>query len=366
MIKKLTTHEIDLTDSNVYLFSPNFEERSLGGFEDLLKNKIFNKLSGVFVITLQAIKPKEILDEIKSANTQRIVKELITKEINHSSVEIKYPVYDYVRFFHEIIEFCKNVSNEINLYIDISSLPRNIIFRFFDYLFQNIDGEKIVVDKLTIKSLNFLYTPAASYPETINLDLLGSIIGMYTEQPFHQLIREYDTADLFLFLSGNAHDAAQTYSLTTENKITSNINRHILIYLDENNLLFSYKKMAENIGVMNRSNIGADNKYYLFSYEHIGHVLFDKIQELFKGRNAIRSLVVLGAFGPKPISLCSYLAKVRYEFLMDKHEKSFKADVLTNDSAQYTSIYSHGKKSSQIYNIQFELIFSEIELNITK
>lgn len=358
MIRKISSKEINSKENNVFIISPNFEERSIGGFEDLLKDNVLNDTSGVFVITLQAPKPKEILDEIKLANTLRVLEKLESYKIKSISVEITYPVIHYLDFFHEIIKFSKSLASEINLYVDISSLPRNIIFRFFDHLFKNRFDGKIVVDGLTIKSLNFLYTPSESYPQTVNIDLLGSIIGMYTEAPFHKLIREYNTVDLFLFLSGNSHDAAQTYSLTSENNVASNIVRHIFIYLDENNLLYSYKKIAENIGVMNRSRERGDSKNYLFSYEHIGNTLYDKIQELVRRHRPQKSMVVLGAFGPKPVSLCSYLAKVRYEYLMSNSKKSSIADVLTDDSAQYTSIYSHGRKQSQIYNIQFELIFS--------
>ena len=115
MIKKISIHDINTNENNVFVFAPNFEERSIGSFQDLLKKRIFTKNCGVISMTLQARKPKEILDEIKTENTDFVNKILDEKKIENKKIEIKYPIFEYHSFTYEIIEFCRNVSNEINL-----------------------------------------------------------------------------------------------------------------------------------------------------------------------------------------------------------------------------------------------------------
>lgn len=358
MINKFSIHDINKDENNVFVFSPNFEERSIGGFIDLLDEEIFTNQSGVISITLQARKPKEILDEIKTENSDFINKILAEKKIKNKRLEIKYPILEYKNFTFEIIDFCKSVSNNINLFLDITSMPRNIIFRFFDILFNSIKGDKIVLEKLTINSLNFIYTPAKSYPNNVNIELLGKIIGIYSERSFHRLLIEYGMVELIIFLSGNSHDAAQTYSLTNENKIASNIDKHIMIYLNEDNLRFSYNKIAENIGVISQSLLSNDKMDYIFNYEHMAISLYNKIQLIYERHKQMDSLLAIGAFGPKPVSLCSYLAKVRYEHVMKKSSFIYKGEVLTTDFSQYTSIYSHGREKSTIFNIDIKTIFA--------
>lgn len=363
MINRLSLNELSkaIKDStaNIFIFAPNFEERSMGGYLDLLQNKFFHNNCGVFVTTLQGTRPKEVLDEIKTKNTERLLNSLKGNKITYSNTEIPYPILNYNSYFKEIIDFALSFHNPINLYIDISSIPRNIIFRFFDYLFNHRNQEIIKIKNLIIRSLNFIYTPAESYPAKMHIDLLGGIIGMYEELPFHRLIKEHDLIDLFLFISGNSHDASHAYSLTTEQSITSNIDRHIYVYLNKDNLIHSYRKIANNIGVLEKAIRRGDRINYVFSLEHVALSLFKAINTLHDRHLSFNSLAIFGAFGPKPIQMCSYLAKVRYDFLMKDKARTIKStsDVLGLDSSQYTSIYSHGRKTTTVYNIDFQKLF---------
>lgn len=358
MIKGLDSSDIIKRENNVFIFAPNFEERSMGGVMDLMEQNLLVKNCGILSITLQARKPKEILDAIKSENTNILKSGIKKLDIAFQDFEIKYPILEYNGFFFEILEFCRLVSKSINLYIDISSLPRSIIFRFFDFLFKRHYKGKIEFDNLTFESLNFIYTPALKYPGSVNIDILGKIVGMYTELPFHRIVKEYDLIDLILFTAGNSHDAAQVYSLTNENN-KSSIERHLMVYLDQNNLHLSFSKMTENIGVLNRSRLSRDNLNYVFNYEHVGLIMINKVKKIVQRHKGSDSFLAIGAFGPKPVSLCSYLTKVHYEFLLETTENNSVADVLTHDSAQYTSIYSIGRKPSKVFNIDICRVFTK-------
>lgn len=345
--------------TNIFIFAPNFEERSMGGYFDLLQNNFFNNNCGVFITTLQGIRPPEILDEIKAENTERLIQSLKINNIKSLNKVFPYPIKNYNSYFKEIINFALSFNNPVNLYFDISSIPRNIIFRFFDYLFDHRDQTVIKVKNLIIKSLKFIYTPAESYPAKMHIDLLGGIIGMYEESPFHVLIKDHDLIDMFLFISGNSHDASHAYSLTTEQSITPNIDRHIYVYLNKDSLLHSYRKVANNIGVIDNAIRRGDRINYVFSLEHVAKSLFNSINSLEERHRSFNSLAIFGAFGPKPLQMCSYLAKVRYDFLMRNKPRKIKstADVLGLDSSQYTSLYSYGRKETTVYNINFQKLF---------
>lgn len=334
---------------NIFMVCPNFEERSIGFLESI---ENFDSSNLYFFITkLKGANQQELLDEIKDENTNLVIDYLTQRNIKFESHKFQYPLNDLKQYISEIVAFIKSKTKECNLYIDISSMPRNLIFRFLDHLFTHIETDYIKLEELIIKSIFICYTPAVEYPSTGNIDQIGGIKGIYKGKPFHRLIRAYEKVDLLMFVAGNTHDSSQTYSQSYEDGVNSSINRHLLVFLNRDNLIHSYKKIGENIKLLNMAMNTNDKITYFYSIEHISLILYDEVNDICRhNKNHKSSFLGVGAFGTKTICLCSYLAKKRFD-LLNSNNTNYQSDILTNDIGQYVSIYSIGKRNSEFYKI---------------
>lgn len=342
---------------NIFMVCPNFEERSIGFLDSIKKFKRANV--AFFITKLKGANPQELLDEIKDDNTKRTIEYLKSKGIQYEYQKFQYPIRDLKQYINEIVLYAKSITRECNLHIDISSMPRNMIFRFLDHLFLHFQSNCIIIDDLKIKSIYIAYTPAIKYPSTGNIDQIGGIKGIYKNKPFHRLIREYDKVDLIIFLAGNAHDTSQVYSQSYEDGVNSSIKRHLLVYLNKDNLLHSYRKIGENNRLINMALNRNDKINYFYDVEHMSTLLYDMINEISNlSKNFSTSFLGIGAFGTKTICLSSYLAKKRFE-LINEDNRNYQSDVLTNDIGQYVSIYSIGKKKTEFYEIDLKKLIDK-------
>lgn len=358
MLKKAEINKEHIQEvKNIFMVCPNFEERSIGFLDSINK---FNTSNIAFFITkLKGANPQELLDEIKDDNTKNIIEYFKSENIPYEYQKFQYPIRDLKQYINEIVSYAKSISKECNLHIDISSMPRNMIFRFLDHLFLHFQSNCIIIDDLIIKSIYIAYTPAIKYPSTGNIDEIGGIKGIYKNKPFHRLIREYDKVDLIMFLAGNAHDTSQVYSQSYEDGVNSSITKHLLIYLNKDNLLHSYRKIGENNGLLNMALNRNDKISYFYDVEHMSIVLYDMVKEInISSKNFSSNFVGIGAFGTKTICLASYLAKKRFE-LLNQNNRNYQSDILTNDIGQYVSIYSIGKKQTEFYEIDLKKLIDK-------
>jgi hypothetical protein len=341
--------EDDPVVRNIFMVCPNFEERSIGFLDNIVDFDSANL--NFFITKLQGTNPEELLDEIKEENTNRVRESLEAGGIKYAYEKFQYPIRDLRQYTDEILNYIKSVTSECNLYIDISSMPRNIIFRFLDFLFANIYADYIKIDQLIIKSVRICYTPAIAYPSTANIDQIGGINGIYKSKPFHQLIRQYEKVDVMMFLAGNTHDSSQTYSQSHEDGVNSRVSRHLLVFLNQDNLIHSYKKIGENVQLLTLAMKNNDKTTYFYSIEHLSSILYQEVNSIYERNESSKSsFLALGAYGTKTICLCSYLAKKRYNILSD-NSKNHESDILDSNIGQYVSIYSIGKKESEYYKI---------------
>lgn len=354
--------------SNVFIVAPNFEERSIGAIEKIVSLSRGTRSNiSVLLTTLQAVKPREILDEIKENNARRAKKMLEEAGIPTVVESLIYPdTPDPDAYFRRLIESMVRKTEMIRLFIDISSLPRRIIFRFIDFILdRDVNGArpKIRVDRLDIDSINFMYTPAESYPSGTDADLLGSIRGLYSGKSLHRLVESASVSDVGVLLAGNSHDAAQCYDDLTEVGITARINSHAFVYLNQENLLLSYRKLALNIGVVNRIFSRRGDLIYFFSIEQLGRLFLKLVRESILKHKQFRSSVFLTApFGPKPVSMISYFVKKKYDRSLDRIEGKRTSDILVISGGQYTSIYSYGRRATKTYSISLQDIYMHEQL----
>jgi hypothetical protein len=336
---------------NIFMVCPNFEERSIGFLDSLDSLDTSNFF--FFITKLKGANAQDMLDEIKDENTKEAIDRLKANKINYEYQKFQYPLKDLKQYINAILKYIKSITLDCNLYIDISSMPRNLIFRFLDFIFAHIHQNYIKIDQLIIRSVYICYTPAIDYPVTDNIDQIGGIKGIYTNQPFHSLIRDCDKVDLFMFTAGNTYDASQTYSQSDEDGVNSSISRHVLVFLNKDNLFHSYKKIGQNIRLISMAMDNRDKMTYFYSIEQISNILCEEVKHIFIDNQRFeKSFLAVGAFGTKTICLCSYLAKKKFEILA-QNNTNHQSDILTNDIGQYVSIYSIGKKNSEYYKIEF-------------
>ncbi|CPZ33672.1 hypothetical protein [Mycobacteroides abscessus] len=358
---------------HVFVIAPNFEERSLGATE-LLENALDNVQNrdsvAIFQITLQSKRPTDILDRIKSVNRDLSCDTLAARaQFESRVIELPMGSESSVPMITRIRRLCENSGRRVKLYLDISALPRTVLFEIIEALLRDWDpstGVRVARECFVV-SIGFLYTPARSYAAGHDADVLGTIVGRYTRDPLHALVDNHrDRVDISLSLAGTAHEVAQTVgTLPASGGPSDGLVLRPFMYFSRSNYKLSHDKFGDHLWAIRQLKNRFEPLAYTFSIPHMASLLAEHAStaardHLVRLRNnpADRSFFIIGGFGPKPIGLCAYLAKKRYDSIVAAQGLSDQSDVLVMQGSQYTSIYSVGAEDTQVYEIDVSYLLS--------
>ncbi|MEU2030768.1 hypothetical protein [Nocardia amamiensis] len=354
---------------HVFVIAPNYEERSLGATEllDRCLPKSSEQRVGVFQITLQSTRPRDVLDRIKSSN-RRYSEQQLRSRTNFMAEPATIPMgqASFVPMMAKIRRLCRDSGDQVRLYIDISALPRTILLGMLDDLlgaWSPTIGGVAVGRTSRITSIFFIYTPARRYPPKHSDDTLGVIRGRYSHAPLHELLSEQvSRVELCLFLAGNSHDAAQTLgALPQRGGPADGVGLHAFMYFSPDNALLSYSKFGDNLWSIRELRARSVQLTYTFGITHTADLLGRYAQNAAHDhlqRDDENAWFLIGGFGPKPVGLCSYLAKKRYDSIVGKSGILNQSDVLVVDGSQYTSLYSIDSGPARVYHIDVETVLS--------
>ncbi len=343
---------------HVALTAPNFEERSTGAVRYLVEKFCSSADIRVYVATLQAAKPKEILDAVKDANLHFCLDLLRSKSIKFENKNILYPKIDYRAFFDGLMQYAVSDHEDVVLYLDLSSIPRLLIYKLLDYLLGDHFLARNEKAPGVVKKVRFFYSEPKAYPKTLNIEILGDVYCMYKDMPLHDEIQKYKVVDSIVFYNGNAHDVSQVLSISGLDVKHSDVKVHSFAYLNSEEFGFSYRKLWENIGSIGDIINSRGDIDILFDVEDICESLMEKIDYICERHQMVSAptAIFFGCFGPKILGLCSYLARYRYDHKMKGFSGSRYSDLLTPKRSQYTSLYSHGLARTRLYELDVDAL----------
>lgn len=328
--------------------APNFEERSLGSALQLskLENSDANNKILALIVTLQREQPPEILDAIKSSNRDRCQRLLESSQIDYEKILVHYPSTSYKPLFSKVIELMVSLGDKIDLAIDISALPRNLLFMLLEYLFPPDKPSPQHLYNTKVHKIYFLYTWACRYPIGFAPELLGGIKGYLSGEPLHRIVDKNNGANLVVVGSGGGHDAIQTLNICRNSPYADKIVRRILFYIHRDRVAQSYVQFSGQQALFIQSEEHNNSIGYVFSPVHAYTEFLASMPDSGHEDNRYKSFII-APFGPKPLALFAYFALREYK----SSGGMGHSDILDHDEAQYLSVYSIGSCKMSVYSL---------------
>lgn len=357
LLHKLSSDEAPI----ILLTAPNYEDRSVTVAE-WFRDQFYsmrNKSLGVQVVWFQAPGVDNILDRIKASNRDRVIRlfdidsdESIVNPRLVQNVRVDYPNGNILRVVDSVRSLASRLGGNATLLFDFSSMPRSIMRNLLQELLNddNISstGKNPDMNGL-ISKYCFLYTNAHSYPEGLENDIIGGILGYFSRKSVDEMVESAAMLDAIISLSGSSHSVSQAVDSLLSYERPEGANIGSLVLLNRNNLLYSYKQSARITWALNEVMRYRTDVVYAFDFADMIRHVFDRcdiaiLNHLQYKKNGGEDLpgFLVGGFGPKPIELAAYLARKRYLHLMKLGGYSGFSDVLHVAGYQYTTRYSHG------------------------
>lgn len=331
--------EIDNNAEHVFFISPNYEERSIGFLNHILKLNIVKKIT-VVVLKLQSQNFKiEILDDLKiNMHNYAIEKLNSIKKLNKAKISIHLRELAYPdRYTIKAIEHLKRdfVNEDNHVIFDYSCLPKAII----------LDVCKIFFARGACKKFSFAYSSPQSYPKIRHPQALGEMKGILTHKPISKLLEEYENGTLINFPS----DLGYSGQLISDQVAKyTDFEQYLFIYMRRRSPLHSFDAMAGNSNLLSEAyREWRNNIINHFSIQDGYRKLKDIIENIKSkvGSNTKGYLVLLAPFGPKPLIVGCFLMS---EILI---ASGIEVEIVQESSFQYSSVYSIGLDKTYLFKI---------------
>ena len=268
------------------------------------------------------------------------------EHVEHKILE--YPI-EQGRFISELGLLMHGISVIDELIVDYSAFPRNLL----SALVEEVDASGDLGSKFPqVRSVALLYAWASNYPKAAGPELLGEIVGHFSRLPLHSLLEGRNHAEVVIFAAGTTHDAFSLIEAARDNVMGNQIGIHLINFMHTENLLESRLKLRNHYTMLRDAPLRGVQVRYVFTVRHalaymrnVAAVCGQATEE------GARSLLAIGAFGPKPISVAAQFVVQEYRRKYSEF-RDVRADVLNSRGSQYLSPYSLGAGSIAVFEYQ--------------
>ena len=319
----------------------NYEDRTLACLQKLISN--IQKRQIIFIIIeLRTSWHVDILEERIELN-RKIAKEIFDqyKIDNWNIWNIEYPLKDLGIIQTLLESSLRFIPSPIDLLLDISCMPRELILAILDNVIKINKSYKIFNSILAIYVWAKRY-PCISYPQAIGLPRGYINRGIDLGDILRQ--RKVENIILVIFPGSQGFEGKQVYDAFAEFRGE----RYVLFFVNRNDPWSSLPTHWANQSLVQASQRDDTFIEYYFTISdgmrHLKNIL-QKAKEKSEG-------FFIAPFGPKPLTIGSFL--IIREFLNLKKETSI-ADIILLSSFQYTSTYSIGVSETSIFEINITL-----------
>lgn len=353
-------NEVDLEklyDKNAFTYiiaCPNYEERSIHFLKLLKVLKNTRKKNDFYaeILYLQNdIDNSPLLDGLKYESFKEIQESSIFKECSYN--RITYPDNFSSTELRSIIkndlEYCWEREDKLNIIMDISAMPRNIILELCRIL-EDIDTNPI--KRGVINRIFYLYISPNEYSRLSYSQDVGMPYGFLSGQPLYKNKSPFVYSVIFPGREGYEGklvlDNLNSGCLEQRSKVFFSIGADD--YFD------SLRMMRANQGLLNSQS--CIEEYYCSLTDGIKNLsdrLNSELIELERGRTTVgKRLYIVAPFNSKIMLPASYYLLTE----MQRQARSFgidiDIDVCIMKGFQYTSVYSFGVGSVTLYELNRE------------
>lgn len=322
----------------VTLGCPNYEERSikcLTRIDEYAKEQKNAPLMKYEILFLKNRKNNNlVLEELKSQNNNKL-KQNFKELINSTWHKIDYPNNLNLRgLITKLSRKLKKYSKErkINLHIDISTMPRGIVFGLCEAVSLWIEDDNIHLD-----NVYFSYVSPDRFSQLPYAQEVGLLRGFFTGEPIKVDGQQDIRTAVFPSITG--HESKLL--LDELNQIAQEQKNAIFLQIDANDFLTSMEIMRANQILMEQG--GSTQYYYCSIYDAIKELMeyfYKEEEERSKFSPDSKRLYLVAPFGSSIMLPVSY-------FTLKKIQKEDKFDLLDIEIChaqgfQYTSVYSIG------------------------
>jgi hypothetical protein len=353
----------DVSRQLLVIVAPTYERRSTRVVEHygailgrLRTGKVAETVRFV-MLSLEAAHQKDMLQTIQGANLSQTRETLSGSAFKATQQLLSYP-RDGARVVHELLRNqIREMPDQVDVFVDISCLPKNVLFDILDFFFPTTEGEPGSRERARVREVFFLYAWAARYPVGIGPEFVGDMRAHYSGGSFRSFISNVQTATIALFAGGTGYDAtlvtAQTRSLGV------NASRTIFLYLNRHDLLASWGRFAQHVNILEEARQTGDRLDYVFSVGHAAHRLNNLVERTVRDHEkGERCAFAVAPFGPKPLSVCAFFGVRTYNRLVRRAGTKAMSDRCRGDlvymaGSHNLSLYSLGVQHVHIYRAQF-------------
>lgn len=347
----------DINTPAYIIACPNYEERSIHFLKRLKELKNTRNKSDFYaeILYLQNdIDNSPLLDGLKYESFKKIQESSIFKEFSYN--RITYPDNFSSTELRSIIkndlEYCLKKEDKLNIIMDISSMPRNIILELCRIL-EDIDINHTKSEM--INRIFYLYVSPKEYSRLSYSQDIGTPYGFLSGQPLYKNNCPFVYSVIFPGREGYEG------KLVLENLNSSCLEQRSKAFfsIGADDYLDSLRMMRANQGLLNSQS--CIEEYYCSLTDGIKTLsdrLNSELTELEKGRTTVgKRLYIVAPFNSKIMLPASYYLLTK----MQRQARSFGIDIYTDvcimKGFQYTSVYSFEVGSVILYELNREELY---------
>ena len=234
------------------------------------------------------------------------------------------------------------------LIIDISSIPRSLLWSLLSIL----SGSRTMARGMSqpLKTL-LVYSWAEEYPDLMNIEKVGRILGSTANEPIPELVHNFDSVAGVVCAAGNTQDAFRTvFGLADiEGK---DVSIDAIHFIRSRGFAVSYDHLVRHQRLLDfKPAVHKVRNKYAFDADHVLNYFREAAVSSFaKLREGRRHKLIIAPYGPKVFATMAQFVATEYkESIRDDPDLRLvtgslddAVEVLGTKRTQYLSVYSMG------------------------
>jgi len=335
-LERIFEEEIPL----VSIISPNYEDRSVFCIEKIVRYAQENKaaIEAIILYLKNDNGVDAILEGLKRKNYEKVQSILDSLYVSEFK-KISYPDNFVPRRIENVINsMLKKQLSKFNLLIDISTMPRQMIFSICEIVYCLLEKKEHNINKVF-----FSFTTPKEYSSVPYAQEVGMIYGCFSEEPLSSLKGE--TVHSMIFPGRSGYEGKLLIDNINEYAFENEAD--IYFPIDNYRYLESLDVMRANPTLMSPL---AHKLIYYCSAEHGARILNKQIDRMMKEDDKSSEKVYLVA--PFDYVIMLPVAYFALKKSKAKYKTSAKLEICNIKSFQYTSSFSIGVEKQYIFEMQ--------------
>jgi hypothetical protein len=319
---------------NIIITLINYEERSKALLEKLATESVVDRAQ-ISLCLLELTSSTYKIDVLGAL--KRIHRDQVNKAgFQCSPTSLEYPGLANFRQLElkvkTLINNCKK--DRFNIVIDITCLPKALMYALFELIYSDTFTNELAerLDKIIV-----IYTTSGSYPSSRYAQVVGTPVGYFRNEGLASLLNGKDKVEAVIFPGFEGFDSAAVFEALTRN--CTRLKTRLVFFIDGHNFVKVQRSMIANQLLIHLASQRRDSYIdYCFSFFDGMEMIISVADDFARqSTSSGEKLFLIAPFGPKPLTLASWIAYKRLNLF------GVNAEIAHVSGFQYTSVYSIGK-----------------------